>query len=71
MRIKHATQRGFNCGKREQFGLGKNREVGLHDKYGLDVSPDVFLRLEGEREPVKRPKRAITLSRVSILERQS
>lgn len=70
MRITIATHRGFGYGlKSTSQGYGNNREQSLDRRQGaIDIGPDGFLALEEFDEPHARPKKKITLAKVSILE---
>ena len=66
MKIKRATERSItyrpDCPA--EMGFGQGLEGRLHDKFGVELSPDAFLRREGK---TKRERKPITLPAVSIL----
>lgn len=66
MRITRAThrgRRGYNI--LDNQGYGTSRETQIDNLYGRDMEPDAFLALEEGRH---KPKRRITLAKVSILD---
>lgn len=69
MRIKRATHKSFGCTD-HGLGYGQNREAPLHDKFGLHMSPDAFLKLEGAARD-RKPSTKVTLPSVSILARRA